>query len=121
MKITIYELLGLIQNKKIKEGTKIKCSDFPVAYIYKNGTLGFYNKERFFELTLKSILENMNYAIYEIIEEEKEIEKIKIDEQDRIQARSTGNFVYKVNQPTKNIIYKINELIDVINDMRDKE
>lgn len=72
---------------------------------------------------------NVNWLIYdewlnqevEIIEEEKEIEKIKIDEQDRIQARSTGNFVYKVNQPTKNIIYKINELIDVINDMRDKE
>ena len=56
-----------------------------------------------------------------ITEEEKEIEKIKIDEQDRIQARSTGNFVYKVNQPTKNIIYKINELIDVINEMRNND
>jgi len=53
--------------------------------------------------------------IVEIIEEEKKIPvKIKIDNEDRIQALSTGNFVYKVNQPTKNIIYKINEIIDYL-------
>lgn len=51
----------------------------------------------------------------EIIEEDKKIEKLKIDSEDRIQALSTGNFAYKVNQPTKNIIYKINELIDEVN------
>ena len=114
MKITIYELLGLIQNKKIKEGTKIKCSDFPVAYIYKNGTLGFYNKERFFELTLKSILENMNYAIYEIIEEEKEIEKLNLDAEELKGKEIVRAIDYLLEG-------KINELIDVINDMRDKE
>lgn len=50
----------------------------------------------------------------EIIEEKKIPEKIKIDNEDRIQALSTGNFVYKINQPTKNIIYKINEIIDYL-------
>ena len=49
---------------------------------------------------------------------EKEIEKIKIDEKNRIQALSTGNFVYKVNQPTKIIIYKINELIDELKKLK---
>ena len=57
----------------------------------------------------------------EIIEEEKKIpEKIKIDNEDRIQALSTGNFVYKVNQPTKNIIYKINEIIDCLDYLKSK-
>ena len=56
-----------------------------------------------------------------IKEEKKEIKKINIDEQDRIQALSTGNYVYKVNQPTKNIIYKINEIIDKVNSISNKE
>lgn len=72
MKITMYDLLGLIKDKKIKDGTRIKCSDFPVSYIYKNGTLGFYSKDMFFELTLRDILENIDYSNYEIIEEDKE-------------------------------------------------
>ena len=63
---------------------------------------------------------NLNDEV-EIIEEEKRIEKIKIDEKDRIQALSTGNYVYKVNQPTKNIIYKINELVEEINKLRSKK
>lgn len=67
-----------------------------------------------------NITKQLNYEL-EIIEEDKEIEKIKIDNQNRIQALSTGNFVYKVNQPTKIIIYKINELIDEINKLKEKK
>jgi len=66
---TIFDLLTLIKDKKLKNGTKIKCSDFPVTYIYENETLGFYSKDEFIELTLKDILENLDYANYEIIED----------------------------------------------------
>ena len=55
----------------------------------------------------------------EIIEEDSKIEKIEIDNQDRIKALSTDNFVYKVNQPMKNIIYKLNELIDTVNELKE--
>lgn len=71
MKITMYELLGMVKDGKLKDGTKIRCSDFPATYVYKNGTLGFYGAEEFIELTLRDILENINYANYEILEEEK--------------------------------------------------
>lgn len=70
MKITIFELLGMIKDGKLKDETKIRCSDFPATYVYKNGTLGFYSKDEFIELTLSDILENINYANYEIIEDE---------------------------------------------------
>ena len=71
----------MIKDGKLKDGTKIRCSDFPATYVYKNGTLGFYGAEEFIELTLRDILENINYANYEILEEEKKIpEKLKFKE-----------------------------------------
>ena len=48
--------------------------------------------------------------------EEGKISKIKIDELDRIQAPSTGNYVYKLTQKEKIIIKKINEVIDYVKD-----
>ena len=73
----VIDLLNMIAKGEIKNETKIKCSDFPVSYIYKNGTLGFYSQDVFYELTLKDILENIDYATYEIIEE-KELEKLSM-------------------------------------------
>ena len=116
MKITFYELLGLIQNKKIKEGTKIKCSDFPVAYIYKNGTLGFYDKERFYELALKDVLENCYYATYKIIEEQKEIEKLKIGLDTEYKGYTSTERA--VRSTVNDCIDKINELIEAVNELR---
>lgn len=40
--------------------------------------------------------------------------KIKIDNQDRIQAPSTGNYVYKLTQKEKIIVNKLNEVIDYV-------
>ena len=118
MKITMYELLKLIKEnknlpKKIKYGNAIyvlqENQEDYAAWLYDNldllndVILGHFN------------IEDAIYLELEILEEEKKIpEKIKIDNEDRIQALSTGNFVYKVNQPTKIIIYKINEIIDFL-------
>jgi hypothetical protein len=60
----------------------------------------------------------------EIIEEEKDIEKIIINSQGNIEKKLIDGSTIVL--PTKSdevlhIVYKINELIDVINDMRDKE
>lgn len=49
--------------------------------------------------------------VIEIIEEEKEIEKIIIKDM-KIQAQSTGNYCYSISQPMKIIINKLNEVID---------
>ena len=125
MKITIYELLGLIKDgkapKKIKVTGNIYEFDESYDMYYTHNTKGNY------VVALGGMTDEINLIAnafndnVEIIEEDKKIEKIKIDNQNRIQALSTGNFVYKVNQPTKIIIYKINELIDEINKLKEKK
>ena len=112
MKVTIYELLGMIKDGKLKDETKIRCSDFPATYVYKNGTLGFYGKDEFIELTLRDILENINYANYEILEEEK-----KIPEKITMRAGLTGDINNKIENLDINIMAvedKINEIIDYL-------
>jgi hypothetical protein len=113
MKITIYELLGMIKDGKLKDGTKIRCSDFPVTYVYKNGTLGFYCTDEFIELTLRDILENINYANYKILEEEKKIpEKISL-EIDQFEDSYYDTALIKVAS-------KIDELIDYLEYLKTK-
>ena len=112
MKITIYELLGLIKDKKIKDGTKIKCNDFPVTYIYKNDTLGFYSQDEFYELTLKDILENIDYANYEIIEEVEDKEYEDIDYADNLEQ---GEYIdYANDYEVKFDIVKNRRLINAL-------
>ena len=55
----------------------------------------------------------------EIIEEEKEIEKFK--EHNLINTRDILELQMFINKKFADYDYKINELIDVINDMRDEE
>ena len=55
--------------------------------------------------------------IIEIIEEEKEIEKIIIKDM-KIQAQSTGNYCYSISQPMKIIINKLNEVIDTTKELK---
>lgn len=67
-----------------------------------------------------SMLYDSEYT-FEIIEPRKKNEKpakIKIDDQDRIQATSTGNFCYKLTQKEKIIIKKLNEVIDYVEETR---
>lgn len=124
MKITMYELLGLIKDGKAPK--KIKYKDFIYEYYEKETVIDYrcYDEKTELYGYLSSCVDYETFNILdnevEIIEEKKIPEKIKIDNEDRIQALSTGNFVYKVNQPTKNIIYKINEIIDFLKSKGDE-
>lgn len=55
--------------------------------------------------------------VIEIVEEEKEIEKIIIKDM-KIQAQSTGNYCYSISQPMKIIINKLNEVIDTTKELK---
>lgn len=114
MKITIYELLGMVKDEPDRS-IHVKYFD----RVNKKDDVMWACKENII-YKLEQLIIELNDTV-EILEEEKKIpEKIKIDNEDRIQALSTGNFVYKVNQPTKNIIYKINEIIDTLEILNDK-
>lgn len=65
---------------------------------------------------------DMNIEV-EIIEEEKKIEKIIISMDDTSMPYVTNNKYQKLSYSDVDLLFasKINELIDVINDMRDKE
>ena len=135
MKITIYELLGLIKEgkapKKIKGGNNIYIYDeFEKDYVddfYEDilkrktrhtGDILYLNYlcKKLGSGEYQNITKQLNYeveVIEEIIEEEKEIEKL-----------SFCDFDITINENASNndriLMDKINELIDVINDMRDK-
>lgn len=117
MKITIYELLGMIKDGKLKDGTKIRCSDFPATYVYKNGTIGFYGAEEFIELTLRDILENINYANYEILEEKKIPEKLEIYKSD--DGTITG-LRESINIMFNDTASRINSIIDYLKSKGDE-
>lgn len=107
-KISIYELLGLIKKgeapKKIIYKDKVYelCERLDGIFNYKCIETNKYFTDEWF-------IENILNELVEIIEEEKEIEKLPLDE------------FYLTEAQQKEIIKKINELIDVINEMRDKE
>lgn len=129
--ISYYELLGMIKEDKEPHKIRVHLTSEPREYraVYDKGVYDYFDFN-YYELVGKenddykdyladSYLESMMFdKTIEILEEKKIPEKIKIDNEDRIQGLSTGNFVYKVNQPTKNIIYKINEIIDYLNKLK---
>lgn len=121
MKITIYKLLGLIKEGKAPK--KIKVTD-TIYYFNENYEMYLTKKENEnYEVALGGMDKDINLIanafneVVEIIEEEKEIEKLKkptIDEH----LHTVGEDLYIQDMK---VYDKINELIDVINDMRDKE
>ena len=111
MKITMYELLGLIKDGKAPK--KIKYSGIEYNLIEGNYVNEFG----------VNILQHLTYAEYimthkvEIIEEPKKIEKIA--RCDNIRMTHYG----EIYQPTENqeiLRIKINELIDEINNLKEK-
>ena len=130
MKITMYELLGLIKDGKAPKKIKFRNE----IYEYKNNIEeGFIDyagieketNERFY---LSSYIGN-NYISdiftdeVEIIEEQKKIEKIKIE-----QDTQNSNYYIKneygtkcgLTKHSKMIAEKVNELIDEINNLKEK-
>lgn len=109
MKITFYELLGLIKEGKAPK--KIKYDRHIYEYEQNSLVLDDFN---YYSITNGFLYNEIDFENYlndevEIIEEEKEIEKIK-----ELPIKLFHN-------KQKILANKLNELIDVINDMRDEE
>ena len=115
IKITIYELLGLMKDGKAPK--KIKYNGVIAEYDEK--LFDYWNENLFIDtgFLFKGIFGNdenhLNDEV-EIIEEEKEIEKLNLDT-DKLKGKEIVRAIDYLLEG------KINELIDVINDMRDKE
>lgn len=115
MKITLYELLGLIKDNKAPK--KIRCfghdyefsiSDEGIDYIEIDKEAG----ERYLtDVIGENYLSSIFSTTVEIIEEEKEIEELDLGE-----ARSNGEYIISIND--KKIQDKINELVREINKLK---
>ena len=122
--ITIYELLGLIKDnkiaKKIKYDGKIyefKEIEEETGYVYESGII----KEWLSNIIEIDNIKHLNNKV-EIIEENKEIEKLKIKD-DRIIGKwgNGSDYCYTLSAPQTVLTNKINELIDVLNELKKEE
>ena len=120
MKITIYELLGLVKDGKAPKKILLNGIAFEYQgddYLYKDED----KKEHWLfstSYTDKYIwLENFLKAEVEIIEEPKKIEKIA--RCDSIKMTHYGE-LYKPTENEEILRIKVNELIDEINNLKDE-
>ena len=130
MKITIYELLGLVKDGKAPKKIKFRNE----IYEYKNNIEDSFidyvgiekeTNERFY---LSSHIGN-NYISdiftdeVEIIEEQKKIEKIEIyeDEEGRYFLNKRDRKVYVNCDEMDFMVDKFNELIDEINNLKEND
>lgn len=117
MKITIYELLGLIKEGKTPK--KIKWNNHIYIYDehyddYFEETTGLFQNEMDNGMLFKSLNDEI-----EIIEEEKEIEKIKWDEKSLCQGFMSINKVEEMLMHRSEQLKKsLNQLIDEISKLK---
>ena len=130
MKITIYELLGLIKDGKAPKKIKFRNEIYEYKNNIEDGFIDYAGieketNERFY---LSSYIGN-NYISdiftdeVEIIEEPKKIEKLKIE-----QDTQNSNYYIKneygtkcgLTKHSKMIAEKVNELIDEINNLKEE-
>ena len=127
--ISYYDLLKLIQDDEEPELIMLHLNCGSMAYqpIYDDGEFSHYervenhNSENFKTYLADTLLESQMIEPNIEILDNKKIEKIKIDNYDRIQAPSTGTYCYKLRQIDKIIIKKLNEVIDEVNELKEKE
>ena len=115
MKITIYELLGLVKDgkapKKIKYEDEIwECSK-EEYYSCKDGSILL--GDLFFNYKIQTFINDE----VEIIEESKKIEKITVREK----TLGFPNGEWTARNMDKAFANKINELIDEINNLKEKK
>lgn len=119
MKITIYELLGLVKDGK--EPKKIKYRQNIFEFIhglddYKPDDIKKYHGNYLFHYLFEEEVNFLNDEV-EIIEEPKKIEKIEKPTQDEY-LYSTGKELYENDMK---VYDKVNELIDEINNLKGKK
>ena len=114
MKITIYELLGLIKDGKAPE--KIKYNDIVLEYEEETKDYYEYYGKGLFEHKFGNCKNFLNDEV-EIIEEPKKIEKLEIEKDENTEnyfiRNEYGTKCY-LTKHSKIIASKINELLDKI-------
>lgn len=107
MKITIYELLGLIKDNKAPK--KIAYHSVSLEYEEENKDYYNYYGRGLFEYKFENCINFLNDEV-EIIEEPKKIEKMEC---------SVESW-FGPSQADIEIVKKVNELIDEINNLKEK-
>lgn len=118
MKITMYELIGLVKDGKAPK--KIKYNGVELEYDELRKDYYKYCSKGLFEYKFTICSNFLNDEI-EIIEEDKKIEKLDIKQEKNIK----NNWKWKLNNycistPQKITADKINELIDEVNKLKEK-
>lgn len=126
MKITMYELLGLIKDGKAPKKIKVTGRIYEFDKDYDM----YYTKEkdRSYSVALGGLEDEINLIAnafnenVEIIEEDKKIEKIEIyeDEEGHYFLNNRNNKIYIRCDETDFMVDKFNKLIDKINNLKDK-
>ena len=114
MKITFYELLGLVKDGKAPK--KIKFGNIELEYSEENEDYYSYYGQGLFEYKFGNCKNFLNDVV-EIIEETKKIEKIA--RCDSIKMTHYGE-LYKPTENEEILRIKVNELIDEINNLKEK-
>ena len=111
----IIDLLNKIAKGELEDLTLVNfCKNNCLAKYHKtDNRFEFMNKGEWDDYFHLIDIEELNDEV-EVIEEEKEIEKLNLDT-DELKGKETVRAIDYLLEG------KINELIDVINDMRDKE
>ena len=124
MKITIYELAGLIKDCKAPKNIKYDGQtwelDYPTGDYFMNGDLRIW---LFQEYTHQRSLSGFLNDEVEIIEEPKKIEKIEMyqDEEGHYFLNKQYRKVYVNCDEIDFMVEKFNELIDEINNLKEND
>ena len=119
MKITMYDLLGLIKDNKAPK--KIKYNNIELEYNKENEDYFKYYGVGLFEYKFETSTQFLNDEV-EIIEEPKKIEKISWNEKESL----AGDFTESKKQEilarrTEKLKSSLNELIDEINNLKEND
>lgn len=115
MKITMYELLGLVKDGKAPK--KISYNDIELEYDKDTKDYYPYYDKYLFEYKFAECVDFLEDEV-EVIEEDKKIEKIA--KCDAIKMTHFGE-LYKPTENEEVLRIKINELIDEINKLKEKQ
>ena len=113
MKITIYELLGLVKDGKAPK--KIKYNGVVLVYEDAYEDYWCYSGKYLFEYKFATCNDFLNDYV-EIIEDPKKIEKIA-----RCDSFKVNGELYKPTENQEILRIKINELIDEINNLKEND
>lgn len=124
MKITMYELLGLVKDGKAPK--KIAYNDIELEYDKDTKDYYPYYGKYLFEYKFADCVDFLNDEV-EIIEEPKKIEKLEPVRGSDLADLTSKNVALKNNslielcKTLKNMNNKINELIDEINNLKENK